>query len=260
MDPNARGLLRAARKSRGLSLRELARRVGVSASLLSQIENGHSDPSVSTLYALVAELDLSLDALLEPSPAAADATAAVPGTAAADTVWASVSGAVVAVGAEDAAPVESTPERASGGPVVRPRERRVLHMDSGVTWERLTRGPSDVDALLVTYEPGGSSSSTGKLMTHNDIEFAYLFDGELTLQLGFETHVLRAGDSLEFDSAQPHLFYNAGTVAARGIWYVLRKETIATQQPLRSLMGASDTTPPATFTSAVQVLESFRQR
>ncbi|TQS43400.1 helix-turn-helix domain-containing protein [Cryptosporangium phraense] len=246
MDPNARGLLRAARKNRGLSLRELARRVGVSASLLSQIENGHSDPSVSTLYALVAELELSLDSLLEPSEAAADRAGVTAATAAAAT------------GTEAAVAVEATPDGASG-PIIRPRERRVLHMDSGVTWERLTRGPSDVDALLVTYEPGGSSSSTGKLMTHNDIEFAYLLEGELTLQLGFDTHVLGAGDSLEFDSAEPHLFYNAGPVAARGIWYVLRKETIATQQPLRTLMGAAVPEAPTAFTSAVQVLESFRQ-
>src|SRR5439155_25119207 len=56
--------LRAARTARGLSLRELAGRLAVSPSLISQIETGRSNPSVSTLYAIVDELDVSLDELL----------------------------------------------------------------------------------------------------------------------------------------------------------------------------------------------------
>src|SRR6478735_7396345 len=67
--------LRAARAARGLSLRVLASRLGVSPSLISQIETGRANPSVSTLYAIAAELDVSLDELLfndrrppEPEP------------------------------------------------------------------------------------------------------------------------------------------------------------------------------------------------
>ena len=56
--------LREARRVRGLSLRELADRLGVSPSLISQIETGRANPSVSTLYAIAGELDVSLDELL----------------------------------------------------------------------------------------------------------------------------------------------------------------------------------------------------
>ena len=56
--------LRAARRDRHLSLRVLAERLGVSPSLISQIETGRANPSVSTLYAIAAELDVSLDELL----------------------------------------------------------------------------------------------------------------------------------------------------------------------------------------------------
>ena len=244
MGPTARERIRTARQTNGLSLRELAQRVGVSASLLSQIENGRSDPSVSTLYSLVAELGLSLDALLDPGQQAAPEVEAV-------------------VGGEPT-PVERSVTEVASGPVVHPGERRVLHMDSGVVWERLTRGPSDiVDALLVTYEPDGTSSSTGKLMRHSGMEFAYLLTGELTLQLGFETHVLRAGDSMEFDSSTPHLYYNAGDVPAKGLWYVVSRDTVPTQPQLRrdvrssqpSDLGGSRPAP----SSAVEVLEAFRQ-
>src|SRR5688572_22672148 len=107
MQAEARGLLREARIAAGLSLRDLGRRVGVSASLLSQIENGKSDPSVSSLYALVSELGLSLDALLQPGRA------------------------------PDEVP---QPRAETAPPVLRQGERRILDMDSGVRWEQLTPG------------------------------------------------------------------------------------------------------------------------
>src|SRR5437016_11127527 len=52
--------LRAQRERVGISLRELARRIGVSPSLVSQIERDMVNPSVSTLYALVTELGLTM--------------------------------------------------------------------------------------------------------------------------------------------------------------------------------------------------------
>ena len=55
--------LRTHREQRGLSLRELARRLSISPSALSQIETGKSRPSVSTLYSIVSELGISLDEL-----------------------------------------------------------------------------------------------------------------------------------------------------------------------------------------------------
>src|SRR3989441_12481209 len=53
--------LRRERDRLGLSLRELARRLEVSPSLVSQIETGKIQPSVRTLYAMVSELGVSLD-------------------------------------------------------------------------------------------------------------------------------------------------------------------------------------------------------
>src|SRR3954454_22916007 len=56
--------LRRARQARGLSLRGLAEVLGVSPSLISQVETGRAKPSVNTLYALASELGISLDVLL----------------------------------------------------------------------------------------------------------------------------------------------------------------------------------------------------
>ena len=57
--------LRAERERQGLSVREIARRIGVSASLVSQIERDKVTPSVSTLWALVRELNLSMGDLFD---------------------------------------------------------------------------------------------------------------------------------------------------------------------------------------------------
>ena len=56
--------LREARLKRGLSLRSVAQALGVSASLISQVEIGKTQPSVATLYALANHLGVSLDELL----------------------------------------------------------------------------------------------------------------------------------------------------------------------------------------------------
>src|SRR5436190_20826171 len=90
--------LRQERERRGISLRELARRVGVSPSLVSQIELDRVTPSVSTLYSLVTELGMTMGEVFGDS--------------------------------EPAGPVVHTP--GDEGIVERPETRRVINLASGV--------------------------------------------------------------------------------------------------------------------------------
>jgi quercetin dioxygenase-like cupin family protein len=107
------------------------------------------------------------------------------------------------------------------GPLVRPGSREVLQLDSGVTWERLGQLPyPHVDFLLITYEPGGSSSSTSGLMSHGGSEYGYLLSGELVLTLGPDELRLGAGDSVSFESTTPHRYRNDGLEPAVGVWFV----------------------------------------
>src|SRR5215813_3192078 len=53
--------LRAARQNAGISLRELAKKADISASMLSQIETGKAYPSVRSIYDIAAALDLPVD-------------------------------------------------------------------------------------------------------------------------------------------------------------------------------------------------------
>ena len=199
---NVGGLIRRERERQGHSLRELARRVGVSASMLSQVETGRTRPSVSTIYAIAAELGLSIDALLSEEAAVADPVALASSRV-----------------REDASAIA---EAVATSQLVRPEQRRKLELESGVTWELLSDMlPHLVDFMLVTYEPGGRSSSSGKLTRHSGTEFAYLLKGTLKIQVGFNEYVLRAGDSMAFDSSEPHLLVNEGTEPAVGLWFVL---------------------------------------
>lgn len=188
--------------ARGHSLRRLASELGVSASLLSQVENGKVQPSVATLYSLVNALGLSLDQVLRGNETdIQDADVAVP-----------------VLPAPDAEGSSTLPT--SGGVVQRSRENPTLDMDNGVRWERLsgssTTGP---EILLVTYQAGASSSIDGRLMRHSGHEYAYLLEGRLTLQVGFDLFDLEAGDSFNFDSTRPHMYINRSDSPARGIWF-----------------------------------------
>jgi transcriptional regulator with XRE-family HTH domain len=200
--------LRRAREDANLSLRELARRVELSASALSQIETGKSRPSVKTLYAIVSELGISLDELFEVSgPARRHAPTA----------------RRRAAGHESGGTDGERYVLASAIPLVqRAHSRASLELDSGVTWQRLTASHDpDVDFLFAIYEVGGSSSSNDKLVRHSGREYGVVLTGELEVTVGFETYRLGPGDSVSFDSQEPHRLANRGEVPATAIWFVI---------------------------------------
>ncbi|NYH76881.1 transcriptional regulator with XRE-family HTH domain [Actinopolyspora biskrensis] len=58
--------LRHAREDAGISLNELAKRAGLAKSTLSQLESGAGNPSVETLWAVAATLEVPFSRLVEP--------------------------------------------------------------------------------------------------------------------------------------------------------------------------------------------------
>jgi transcriptional regulator with XRE-family HTH domain len=188
--------LRSAREAYGISLRELARRVGVSASLVSQIETGKVHPSVSTLYALASELDASVDELLFDDAARAGKSGAE---------WSSL-----------------LTDHPLMEPVQRAADRQVIDLDSGVRWERLTsKSVPGIDFLYLVYEPGGESAPADAMQRHAGREWGYIVEGTFHVTIGFDEHVLEPGDAIAFDSTIPHRLYNEGPGVVRAIWYVL---------------------------------------
>jgi transcriptional regulator with XRE-family HTH domain len=191
--------LRKERDRLGLSLRELARRLEVSPSLVSQIETGKIQPSVRTLYAIVSELGVSLDELFAPRES---------------------SGPEAAAGPRPRAASPALPP--STDRVQRVHDRQAIELESGVRWERLTAwNDPDVEFLHATYAVGGASSPEGQLMRHNGREFGTVIEGRLGVTVGFEEYVLEPGDSISFESSTPHRLHNDGSDVVRAIWVVL---------------------------------------
>lgn len=218
--------LRAVREAKGITLRESARRLGVSASFLSQLETGKSQPSVATLYALSRHLGVTIDQLFEDpdsvstEPAVIDPEAGARGTA--HGGWpAPVPANGRPVSADRAGAVtEAWPTGTARArlEVWRPGERGRIAMDGGVTWEQLaTNTGRDMEFLDVVYEPHSSSTNDDRMLRHQGYEFGYVIQGELEVTFGFEVFTVRAGDSFGFDSGVPHLFRNVRDEPARFI-------------------------------------------
>ncbi len=207
--------LRARREEKGISLRQFARELEVSASFISQLETGKARPSVATLYSICTALEMSIDELFATTPGVvpeAPATAPrIPG----------VSGGVRDVLLRSWA--EGDGHRPTS-PLVSPQARRSLVLDSGVTWQRLTASNHPAsDFMFVRYDVGGSSTSDERLIRHAGTEYGYVISGVLEVTLGFETHRMSAGDSISFDSEVPHRLVNVGDVPVEAIWFDLHE-------------------------------------
>jgi transcriptional regulator with XRE-family HTH domain/quercetin dioxygenase-like cupin family protein len=213
--------LRAERLRQGMSLREMARRLGVSPSALSQIETGKAQPSVSKLFDIVNLLNTSLDGLLVGSAGPPGGAAPVVDPAGPREVPSSGPRTAPAAGDERMA-VSRGPETEGFLSVQRSGEHEVLQLDSGVEWRRLTSGSlPGVEFLQVTYEPGACSSSEGAFMRHAGQEFGYVLSGRLLVEVGFDAHELSAGDSISFPATTPHRLSNREREPAFAIWLVL---------------------------------------
>lgn len=204
-DPRPSGIgarLRAQREKRDIGLREIARRVGVSPSLVSQIERDRISPSVATLWALVTELGMTMSD-------------------------------VFGDGGTPGAPSAARTARARD-PVSTPETRFVLNLESGVRWERLTTtSDPNVEFIYVLYPVGAASCEEDSLIKHGGHEYGYVISGRLGVRVGFDEYELGPGDAISFDSALPHRLSTIGDQPATAIWAVVGRAADARRPTLR---------------------------
>jgi DNA-binding XRE family transcriptional regulator/quercetin dioxygenase-like cupin family protein len=205
--------LAAHRGQRGMRVAELAREVGVTPSLISQIERGMSRPSVSTLFAIAQALDVPVDAFFrEPQQPGA----AQPGAAQPDAP----PGPGEADGPGGGPPAGPGQAPADGRYVVRRGGRAVIDIEGGVRWERLTRSTLDhLDFFELVYEPGAESHP--RQYTHPGTEMVLVMSGCLEITIGFERYLLEPGDSIDFPSSMPHRYVNPASQTARAVTVIL---------------------------------------
>jgi transcriptional regulator with XRE-family HTH domain len=196
---------------------ELARKAGVSASLISQIERGHSRPSVGTLFALGQVFGVPIDTFFDETPSEDDPNAPGP--------------THDASGREGDAALPSGSRPVSAGwagesrsrEVVRRHERAAADIRGGVRWERLTATPLDgVEFLELVYAPGAESDT--QLYRHPGVELVLVTEGTMTIFLGFDRHDLNPGDSIAFPSSTPHRYVNFTENTTSAITVILRDD------------------------------------
>ena len=186
--------LRAARLEKGMTVRGIAQLVGVSPSLISQIERDKVNPSVSTLWSLVSALGLTMgDVFPEEADGSSVTSTAAP-------------------------PVP-------GGPVTAPGARSTITLETGVQWERLAAGnDSLVEFLMLVYPPGAASCDADSLMRHSGKEYGYVLAGRLGVCVGFDEYELGPGMAISFEASSPHRLWAIGDEPAEAIWFVVGRQ------------------------------------
>lgn len=211
--------LRAARQSRQMSLRELANKAEVSASMLSQVETGKAYPSVRSIYNIAAALAVPVDYFF-PEAEANKAPEPNPDSNVAGELTASELRDAKVNKAPDAVALEFTPRTPS--PAVHVNARPTIELKGGVKWSRLTAlAESEAEFLEITYAPGATSGAN--MSHHEGREFGLILEGELVVELGFESYTLCPGDSIILDSETPHRLTNTSTQPMRALWVVLNR-------------------------------------
>ena len=178
VDPDALELgrnIRAFRQAGSLTLEQFASAVGVSRSLLSQVERGKASPSVATLRSVARVLGVPIAALFTG-------------------------------GTETDGETDKFGRRI----VVRRDERRRLdHLAAeGISYEMLTPDINrKIEFLHIEMAPGTTTPSEGASQ-HNGEENQLCLDGEYVLEIDGQEFELKAGDSASFDGSVPHLAHN----------------------------------------------------
>jgi transcriptional regulator with XRE-family HTH domain len=155
----------------GMTGRELARRTGLSASFISQLERGKTKVSLETLRLIAEHLEVSLMHFLSEEPPTLDG--------------------------ESNQEVASLPKIRDS--VVRVANRpKLTFPDSGVCYELLARDLSrKMEAMCGRLAPG--TGNVARRLRVPTEEFIYVISGSLTVGLRSGEHCLNPGDTIYFE-------------------------------------------------------------
>lgn len=171
--------IRELRRTRTMSLKDLAAKTGFSIGFLSQMERGLSSPSLRSMTLIADVFGVSLGALFEQIEAS-DGDAAL---------------------------------------VVRAGDRPELNLwRSGIAKQLLTPSDTKglLNVFLVRLAPHASTGD--ELYTHRGEEAGLILDGAMTLVVDNRTFQLDAGDSFRFASTKPHRFSNPTNSETVVVW------------------------------------------
>jgi len=173
--------LRHARILMGLSLRELADRVGVSESFVSKVENNRVRPSLATLHELVTVLQTNIGVLFADPHEESERVMLI---------------------------------RDGKRPIIRVGGSGAAR---GVALERLIPAQPEnlLQANVHVVPPGGG---TEEMISHSGQEFGFILEGRVELIVAGQKYDLSQGDAFVFQSSNPHGYRNRSRRTAKIIW------------------------------------------
>jgi transcriptional regulator with XRE-family HTH domain len=158
-----------------LTIRELSRRTGLSASFISQLEHGKTNVSLDSLRLIAEQLDVSMQFFfLEPDPLQA----------------------LNEPIDEQIPPADPAREYS---PVVRANARaQLVFPDSGVNYQMLMKDLNrNMEAIYGRISPG--KGNVARRLRKQTEEFIFVVSGKLQLVLKEKKFILSPGDSIYFD-------------------------------------------------------------
>ena len=170
--------IKAKRQEEGLSMRELARRTNLTASFISQVENGKANLSLDSLRRITKELGVQILYFLSEIGPQSESE---------------IEGQTLAP-PEKIARDHGMFDRSS--PLIRSGMRARLYFpDTGVTYELLTsRLDHKMESFIGKIAPGAGNVA-GKLSVSTE-EFIYCLSGVLKVGIKEDYYLLEAGDSI----------------------------------------------------------------
>lgn len=165
------GRLRSLRLKKKMRLVELAKHTGLSAAMLSKLERGVLYPTLPTLLRIALVFGVGLDHFFSAAAS----------------------------------------RRAVG--VVRRRERTRLTERLGgrdAAWEFECLDFAATERKLNAYWVKFHAAARPRTHAHDGAEFLHVLKGTLRLEVAGDAHELEEGDSIYFDSSQPHSYTKSG--------------------------------------------------
>lgn len=168
------------RRASGLSIKDVAIMVGVTSSLISQIENDKANPSISTLSAIAGALNTDIRSLFEEDPTISDASPVVRSN----------------------------------------RRMLISSIPGWERFCLSSVDPGKFCAYHITLTGDSLSANFPEMHSPGDkgYEFGYVLSGKIQVTLEDKIYILNPGDSISFDTSKTHYMENAYTGESTLIW------------------------------------------
>jgi transcriptional regulator with XRE-family HTH domain len=159
--------IREARELRALTLEDLSSRTGLSVEMLERVESGRATPALGALVRVGKALEMQM-------------------------------GHFISTGVDRPMSVV----RAESRPRIARRSQRASEQ-YGYVYESLA--PEKANRLMEPFLVTMSPTEFEEASSHDGQEFLFVLAGEISVRVDEEVEVLRAGDSVYYDSSHPHL-------------------------------------------------------